>query len=111
MLERRELDERIAEIKNKRNQTESEIVKLAAYIIARNDFAGIPTGGSYGDAAPAPAGIQAETIIGDYGDTEFLQVIAGKDAADVWPVIAEAMESLRVMQPRFYAGILRKLNQ
>lgn len=41
----------------------------------------------------------------------FRQVIAGKDASDVWPVLAEAMESLRLMEPRLYAGIIRKLNK
>jgi len=112
MLERRELDERIAEIKGKRNQTESEIVKLAAFIIARNDFDGIPTGGSYGDADPNPtAAPVVETIIGNHGDSEFLQLIAQKDADHVWAVMAEAMESLKVMEPRFYAGILRKLQR
>lgn len=110
MLERRDVEERIAEIKGKRNQTESECMKLAAYIIIRDDF-DKSTGGSYGDAAPAPVKPTAETVIGDYGDTEFLQVIAGKDASDVWPVLAEAMESLRLMEPRLYAGIIRKLNK
>lgn len=112
MLERRELEERIAEIKNKRNQTESEIVKLAAFIIARDDMDVQKAAGSYGDAAPNPMTAPiAETIIGDYGDSEFLQMIAGMESEHVWSVMAEAMESLKVMEPRFYAGILRKLNQ
>lgn len=110
MLERRDVEERIAEIKGKRNQTESECMKLAAYIIIRDDF-DKSTGGSYGDAAPAPVKPIAEAVIGDYGDTEFLQIIAGRNPDDVWPIIAEAMESLKLMEPRFYAGILRKINQ
>lgn len=110
MLERRDVEERIAEIKGKRNQTESECMKLAAYIIIRDDF-DKGTVGSYGDAAPAPVKPTAEAVIGDYGDTEFLQVIAGRNPDDVWPIIAEAMESLKLMEPRFYAGILRKINQ
>ena len=112
MLERRELEERIAEIKNKRNQTETEIVKLAAFIIARDDLDRESAVGSYGDAAPNPmTAPMVETVIGDHGDTDFLQMIAGMEAAHVWSVMAEAMESLKVMEPRFYAGILRKLNQ
>ena len=107
MLERRELDERIAEIKNKRNQTEAEIVKLAAYIIARDELDGNGAVRSYGDAAPsAPA---VETRIGEYGDSEFLQVIAGKDASDVWAVIDETMAALKLTEPRLYAGVLRKI--
>ena len=63
MLERRDVEERIAEIKGKRNQTESECMKLAAYIIIRDDF-DKSTGGSYGDAAPAPVKPTAEAVIG-----------------------------------------------
>lgn len=111
MLERREVEERIAEIRNKRDQTETECVKLAAFLIIRDDFDKEAVG-SYGDAAPnlmtAPI---VKTIIGDYGDTEFLQMIAGMESEHVWSVMAEAMESLKVMEPRFYAGILRKLSQ
>lgn len=111
MLERRELEERIAEIKGKRNQTENDIVRMAAFIIARDDLDKDKAVGSYGDAAPAPVKPTAEAVIGDYGDTEFLHIIAGRNPDDVWPIIAEAMESLKLMEPRFYAGILRKINK
>jgi hypothetical protein len=108
MLERRELDERIAEIKNKRDQTVGEIRDLAAFIIARDDLGKDEAVGSYGDAAPATAAI-VETVIGEHGDSEFLQLIAHRDSDHVWAVLNEAMETLRVMQPRFYAGILRRI--
>ncbi len=108
MLERRELDERIAEIKNKRDQTVGEIRDLAAFIIARDDLGKEEAVGSYGDAAPATAAI-VETVIGEHGDSDFLQLIAGRDAEHVWAVLDEAMETLRAMEPRFYAGILRRI--
>lgn len=110
MLERREVEERIAEIKNKRDQTETECVKLAAFLIIRDDLDKSAVG-SYGDAAHNPTTAPMETVIGEHGDSEFLQMIAHKDAAHVWSVMAEAMESLKLMEPRLYAGILRKLNQ
>ena len=108
MLERRELDERIAEIKNKRDQTVGEIRDLAAFIIARDDLGKEEAVGSYGDAAPATAAI-VETVIGEHGDSEFLQLIAHRDADHVWAVLDEAMETLRATEPRFYAGILRRI--
>lgn len=111
MLERREVEERIAEIRNKRDQTETECVKLAAFLIIRDDFDKGAVG-SYGDAAPNPMTAPiAETVIGEHGDSEFLQLIAHRDADHVWAVLDEAMETLRATEPRFYAGILRKLNQ
>lgn len=112
MLERRELDERIAEIVNKRDQSVSEIRDLAAFIIARNDLGRDEAVGSYGDAAPNPtAATIVETVIGEHGDSEFLQTIAHRNADHVWAVLDEAMETLKVMQPRFYAGVLRRINE
>lgn len=108
MLERRELEDRIAEIKNKRDQTVGEIRDLAAFIIARDDLGKQEAVGSYGDAAPTAAAI-VETVIGEHGDSEFLQLIAGKDSDHVWAVLDEAMETLRATEPRFYAGILRRI--
>jgi hypothetical protein len=110
MLERRELEERIAEIVNKRDQSVSEIRDLAAFIIARNDLGREEADGSYGDAAPNPtAAAIVETVIGEHGDSDFLQLIAGRDADHVWAVLDEAMETLRATEPRFYAGILRRI--
>lgn len=109
MLERRELEERIAEIVNKRDQSVGEIRDLAAFIIARDDLDKDKAAGSYGDAAPAMPAV--ENIIGEYGDSEFLQLIAAKDAVTVWAVIDETMATLKLMEPRLYAGVLRKLNK
>lgn len=112
MLERRELDERIAEIVNKRNQTVGEIHDLAAFIIARDDLDKDKAVGSYGAEAPAPTAAPiVETIIGDHGDSDFLQLIAGRDAGRVWAVIDGMMETLKVMEPRLYAGVIRRINE
>lgn len=110
MLERQELEEHIAEIVNKRDQSVSEIRDLAAFIIARDDLSQNKAVGSYGDAAPATDKTE-ETIIGNHGTSEFLQVIAGKDAGTVWKVIDETMDTLKLMEPRLYAGVLRKLEK
>jgi len=112
MLERRELEERIAEIKGKRDQTVGEIRDLAAFIIARDDLDKDKAVGSYGDAAPIPTAAPiVETVIGDHGDSEFLQLIAHRDADHVWAVIDGMMETLKVMEPRLYAGVIRRINE
>lgn len=112
MLERRELDERIAEIVNKRDQTVGEIRELAAFIVARNDLSKESAVGSYGDAAPNPTAAPiVETVIGEHGDSEFLQLIAHRDADHVWAVIDGMMETLKVMEPRLYAGVIRRINE
>lgn len=111
MLERRDLEEHIAEIKNKRNQTESECIKLAAFVILRDELQKEEAGGgSYGDATPRSATI-TETVIGLHGDSDFLRLVAGRNADHVWAILDEAMETLKATESRFYAGIMRRIEQ
>lgn len=57
-----------------------------------------------GLAAPQPP-----QLLGRYGESEFLEIAAGKDCASVWKILDELMETLRVVNPRVYAGVMRKL--
>ena len=109
MITRRDLDEAIERIRGQVDQTMTDCVRLAALYTIRGHLDDEPPDGYYGAAEPS-APQQAEALIGDYGDTEFLQFIAGRNPDDVWPIIAEAMESLKLMEPWFYAGVLRKIN-
>lgn len=53
----------------------------------------------------------SDLMIGDYGSSEFLKTINGKEASSVWSVINELMETLQVVNPRVYNSVLRKLNR
>lgn len=44
-----------------------------------------------------------------YGDSEFVQAIAGRRQADVWEVMDDLMDTLHVANPRVYNGVMRKL--
>ena len=110
MITRRDLDEQIEYIKGKINQTPEECVRLAAYYTIRDHLDGVELPQVYGDAAPAIAKTE-ESVVGNHGTSEFLQVIAGKDAETVWKVIDETMDTLKLMEPRLYAGVLRKLEK
>lgn len=46
-----------------------------------------------------------------YGESEFLQAISGKNTADVMEVLDEHMEVMRVINPRAYESVIRKLNK
>lgn len=46
-----------------------------------------------------------------YGDSDFLQVVSGKDSASAWAVMDEHMDTLRVVNPRAYESVMRKLNR
>ena len=105
MITRRDLDEAIDELETKSPSMEGCIRLAALYTVREHLYGDV---GQYG--APSPSGA-VESIIGDHGDSEFLQVIAGKDAGDVWAVIDETMATLKLMEPRLYAGVLRKIDK
>lgn len=50
-------------------------------------------------------------MLGQYGDSDFLQAVAGKDPAATWAVMDELMETLQVVNPRAYDSVLRKINR
>lgn len=51
----------------------------------------------------------APQIVDDYGDSEFMQAIAGRDPAEMWSVMDELMEAVYVTNPRLYESVMRKL--
>lgn len=57
----------------------------------------------------APAVLTYPDEVGLYGDTDFLNAIAGKHPADVWGVMDDLMDTLRITNPRVYNGVMRKI--
>ena len=59
----------------------------------------------------APPVRQVENVI-EYkseSDSEFAQRIDGLDPAVVWPVMDELMDTLQIINPRLYRGVLDKI--
>ena len=52
---------------------------------------------------------RAETTIGYYGDSEFLQAVQGKSEAETWRLIDELMDTLSIINPRLYDSVMRRL--
>lgn len=52
-----------------------------------------------------------ETIVGNYGDSEFYQAVDGCDAKSAWAIMSELMETMKVMQPKVYNSVMYKLAQ
>lgn len=52
-----------------------------------------------------------EVIIGEYGDSEFMQAIEGKKAEDVWKVLDELLGIIKALQPRLYNATIEKLKE
>lgn len=82
--------------------------KLANLYTVRNEMLGVtapqPQIAAYSESA-GPAHVQLE----QYGDSDFLQAVAGKDPSSAWLVMDELMDTLRVANPRAYESVMRKL--
>lgn len=101
------MEEAIAECQGQRNPTANTCLKLAAFYTIRKELFGteernIPMY-SY---APEPESVET---LERYGDSEFLEAIQGKAISDVMPIMDELMESMRILQPRIYDSVMRKV--
>ena len=46
-----------------------------------------------------------------YGGSDFLAAVSGKDQAAAWKVMDELMETLQVVNRRAYDSVMRKLDR
>lgn len=84
--------------------------KLANLYTVRNEMLGLsaaqPQAAAYSETA-APV----DTALGRYGESDFLQAVEGRDPGAAWSVMDELMETLRVVNPRAYDSVMRKLER
>ncbi|MDE5765338.1 MAG: hypothetical protein K2N49_01995 [Ruminococcus sp.] len=102
MFTRRELENAITELESK-VQSFSDCEKLSAlYTIYNQKFAP--------QESKESRTIYTETIVDDYGDSEFFEAIRDKDAGNVWSVMEELMAALQLFNPKLYNATLRKID-
>lgn len=117
MIRLEDLNEAIAECNGERNPNANTCIKLAAFYTLKEHLLGeedkhreepdaANTGYSF--AAPDPTEGKELTIIYD-GKSEFAEAIYGKKQEDVFPVLEEMMDTLRVIFPKLYNAVMRKL--
>jgi hypothetical protein len=113
-----ELQEAIAYYQGKLDPNSNDVVKLAACLIVQDMMFGksehlsapeeplrlIP---SYSYAPPPDP---VETTVEYESDTEFGQMIHGRPASEIWPIIDELVsEAVQALNPRLYDAFMRKL--
>lgn len=59
----------------------------------------------------APAPQSAGGYAGEYGESDFLQAIAGKDLPALWEIMDELMDTLRVVKVKVYDSVMQKISQ
>lgn len=104
MIDERDLYEAI-DACQKEPVTYQSIQKMANFIVVLEYLQG--NRGYSNSDAPAK---EVENIISHHGDSEFLRAVRGRKSDDVWPVIDELMEFIRVTSPRLYDGVLKKID-
>ena len=62
----------------------------------------------YFSGAPTPVTAEPATV-GEYGDSEFLLAVSGKDPAKAWTVVDELMDTLSLVNRKVYDSVLRKI--
>lgn len=128
MIDAREVSEAIAEIEASRNQSPGDCLRLASLYTIRDHlespqnrgkialetlsrpevYSYIPVSQGAGNDAIRPE-IQVPSELVE--ESEFLQAVDGKPAGDVWRILDDLLDTLRVTGPRAYASVLRRLNQ
>ena len=109
MLDAKEIDIEIARLEYGESSY-SAYAKLANLYTIRNQMSRNSQKDYEQDYSAAPAAVEYEPMVEQYGDTEFLTAIAGKHPADVWGIMDDLMDTLRITNPRVYNGVMRKIN-
>lgn len=51
----------------------------------------------------------APALVEQYGDSDFLQAVSGKDPSQAWEIMDDLMDTLHTVNPRAYDGVMRKI--
>lgn len=111
MITEFDIDEAINKCLSEENPTNNTCVRLAAFLTIK-DFLFDPkeeisqsqmVSYSY-DSGNKSDVVQYES------ESEFFQKVNGKSTDDVWKIVDELVETIQAVNPRLYAGIMRKVD-
>lgn len=101
MITEQDLREAIAECQGERNPNANTCIKLAAYYTILREMTEPPEYPVRYSAAAPQLSIDS--------DSEFSQLVNGRDPDEVMTLMDELMQTLFVVNPRLYASVIRKL--
>ena len=111
MITEQALQEAIAECQGQRNPNRDTCMMLAAFYTIQDHLypnSRLSDSSPHSYAPPPEKPVEEVTY---QGDSEFSRAIRGMDVNTVLEVMDEAMDAMKVMLPRLYDGILRKLEE
>lgn len=104
MITEKDLQEAIAECEGQRNPNANTCIKLAAFYTIRDHMFGSGTD----DKEQYSFSAHGDAVTYE-GKSEFAQAITGRDYNEVLEIMDELMTSLSVLNPRLYAGVMRRI--
>ena len=109
MITERDLNEAIAECEGERNPKAATCIKLAAFYTLKEHL--FPEGVMYNmpTASYASGENNTENIIDYDSGSEFSNIINGRKASEIWPLMDELMDALTAINPRLYNSVMRKI--
>lgn len=108
MITERDLQDAIAECQGERHPNANTCIKLAAYFTIYDHL--YPKQAEQNEEIPQTIFQTVdEDTIADYGESDFYRAINGRNAAEVWPIMNELMDTIKVINPRLYDGVMRQL--
>lgn len=111
MLDKAEIRKEIARLEYEESSYPN-YAKLADLYVIRDKMQEEERGGGryvgYYSGDPAPLTAEPATV-DEYGDSEFLLAVAGKDLAKAWAVVDELMDTLSLVNRKVYDSVLRKI--
>lgn len=110
MITLRDLEEAIAECHGQRNPNANTCVKLAAYYTIRRELFGEEKEDDQPSYSYAPAPDPDPVVVND-GDDDFARIVDGRDQAEIWPILNEAMETLQIIIPKLYTAVMDRLRR
>lgn len=122
MIDEKQIQEAIAYCNGKLDPNRSDAILLAAcYILQdhfRNDREAETAENGYSFAATPIERAEnyaddqsGDPPVGDYGGSDFLQAVRGKTPADMWLIMDDLMQTLAVVNPRVYDGVMRQIRK
>ena len=114
MLDKAEIRAAIAKLEFDESSY-SNYAKLASLYVIRDKMQEEERGDGgryvgYYSGAPAPVTAEPGTV-GEYGDSEFLLAVAGKDPAKAWAVVDELMDTLSMVNSKVYNSVMQKIKR
>lgn len=105
----KEIEWKISELEQQESSW-SGYEKLSVLYTVRNEMLSLSASQPKAAAHSDVGGTMPETL-DQYGDSDFLAAVSGKDQAAAWKVMDELMDTLQVVNRRAYDSVMRKLDR